>query len=78
MKEIHRFGLAALVAAALLGTASDASAQWNRDAFRKRVDAAKAAEGTTLIQYDAQPNYANWGGITNYFHKTYGVRVPPT
>jgi hypothetical protein len=30
-----------------------------------------------LIQYDAQPNYANWGGITAYFHRTYGVRVPP-
>ena len=38
---------------------------------------APASEGATLIQYDAQPNYANWGGVTNFFFTTYGVRVPP-
>ncbi len=50
---------------------------WNQAEFKKRMDAARASEGPTLIQYDAQPNYANWGGVTDFFRRTYGVRVPP-
>ncbi len=50
---------------------------WEKDVWKKKLDAARAAEGSTLIQYDAQPNYANWGGVTHYFQETYGVRVPP-
>jgi putative spermidine/putrescine transport system substrate-binding protein len=35
------------------------------------------SDAKTVIQYDAIPNYANWGGVTEaYFTKT-GVRVPP-
>jgi putative spermidine/putrescine transport system substrate-binding protein len=31
----------------------------------------------TIIQYDAIPNYANWGGVTEAYFKKTGVRVPP-
>jgi hypothetical protein len=31
----------------------------------------------TVIQYDAIPNYANWGGLTEAYFKKTGVRVPP-
>src|SRR5919106_1621531 len=31
----------------------------------------------TVIQYDAIPNYANWGGVTEAYFKKTGVRVPP-
>lgn len=50
---------------------------WDAAEFKKKVDAARKANGDTLIQYDAQPNYANWGGITHFFRQKYGVRVPP-
>jgi len=61
---------------ALSSTAFGADA-WDKDGWKKKFDGARTAEGTTLIQYDAQPNYANWGGVTNFFQKNYGVRVPP-
>lgn len=51
--------------------------EWNKEAWLKKLEAAKKAEGNQLIQYDAQPNYANWGGITAAFQRAYGVRVPP-
>ncbi len=30
-----------------------------------------------VVQYDCIPNYANWGGVTEAYHKATGVRVPP-
>ena len=36
-----------------------------------------AAEEKVVIQYDCIPNYANWGGVTEAYHKATGVRVPP-
>lgn len=65
--------VALVLAAASLPAFSQA---WDREAFKKRVEAAKASEGGTLIQYDAQPNYANWGGITAYFQRTLRYRFP--
>jgi putative spermidine/putrescine transport system substrate-binding protein len=65
-----------LAAIGLFAVAQTAVA-WDQAAFKKRVDAAKASEGSILVQYDAQPNYANWGGVTNFFFEKYGVRVPP-
>lgn len=64
---------------ALVVTASFSAyaGEWNKEEWLKKLEAAKSAEGTTLIQYDAQPNYANWGGITAYFRNTYGVEIPP-
>jgi putative spermidine/putrescine transport system substrate-binding protein len=58
-------------------TAGAGAADWNKDVWLKKLEAAKKAEGSDLIQYDAQPNYANWGGVTAYFHKKYGVKIPP-
>lgn len=52
-------------------------AKWDKAAWLAKLEAAKAAEGNRMIQYNAQPNYANWGGITAYFKKTYGVDIPP-
>lgn len=71
--------LAALTVAALcLAPVKQVEAQtWDKPAFAKRISDAKAKEGSTLIQYDAQPNYANWGGITAFFNREYGIRVPP-
>lgn len=51
--------------------------EWDKEAWLKKLEAAKKAEGNLLIQYDAQPNYANWGGITAYFKRNYGVTIPP-
>src|SRR5476649_889687 len=34
-------------------------------------------EGTTVIQYDCIPNYANWGGVTALYKQITGVTVPP-
>lgn len=71
-------GIIGLLAAATAFGSGPAAAQgWDAQAFQKRMEAAKKAEGTTLIQYDAQPNYANWGGVTHFFRQKYGVRVPP-
>lgn len=57
---------------------SNAQAEgWDKDAWLKKLEAAKAAEGDKLIQYDAQPNYANWGGITLNFKNEYGIEIPP-
>ena len=67
----------AVISLALLLAGTSLAQEWDRPAFKKRVETASAAEGPTLVQYDAQPNYANWGGITNFFFQTYGVRVPP-
>src|SRR5438105_11740690 len=50
---------------------------WNKAAWQKKLEDAKKAEGDRMIQYDAQPNYANWGGVTLYFKKSYGVDIPP-
>jgi len=47
------------------------------DSWDSRLERARKTEGTKLIQYDAQPKYANWGGITKHFLQTYGVEVPP-
>jgi len=69
-------GSAVLVVLGLALFSSTAEA-WDRAAFKKRVDAAKAVEGSTMIMYDNQPNYANWGGVCNYYNEVYGVRVPP-
>ena len=75
---IQRLTAVACTALVLLVVVSQARAQaWDQAAFKKQVAAALTAEGTTLIQYDAQPNYANWGGVTAFFNKNYGVRVPP-
>jgi putative spermidine/putrescine transport system substrate-binding protein len=63
--------------AALLHGSAFAADQWDKEAWKKRLEAARAVEGRILIQYDAQPNYANWGGVTNFFQQNYGVRVPP-
>ncbi len=69
---------AGVIALGFTGLAVGANAEpWNKDAWMKKLDAAKKAEGGQLIQYDAQPNYANWGGITAFFQRTYGVKVPP-
>ncbi|MEO8216760.1 MAG: extracellular solute-binding protein [Acidobacteriota bacterium] len=35
------------------------------------------AAGDVVIQYDAIPNYANWGGVTALYKRTTGVIVPP-
>ncbi len=69
--------IAIIAALGFILASTPAFAQWDRQAHKKRVDSAKANEGATLIQYDAQPNYANWGGITNFYFTTYGVRIPP-
>lgn len=69
-------GLASLLVVTAMSAPLQA-ADWNKDAWLKKLEAAKAAEGNKLIQYDAQPNYANWGGVTLYFKKKYGVEVPP-
>ncbi len=37
----------------------------------------RAADGNVVVQYDAIPNYANWGGVTAAYEKKTGVRVPP-
>lgn len=73
VKSIERL----LVIAALAVSATSHAGGWDREAWLDKLEAAKRAEGTTLVQYDAQPNYANWGGITAYFRNTYGVEVPP-
>jgi putative spermidine/putrescine transport system substrate-binding protein len=36
-----------------------------------------AAEEKLVIQYDAIPNYANWGGVTALYKTRTGVIVPP-
>ena len=41
----------------------------------KRTEEKSGAK--TVIQYDAIPNYANWGGVTEAYFKKTGVRVPP-
>jgi len=66
----------AVAAAALIAFGAHAE-EWNKEKWLNKLEAAKKAEGTKMIQYDAQPNYANWGGITAYFNNTYGVEVPP-
>jgi len=38
---------------------------------------AAMAEDRVVVQYDAIPNYANWGGVTALYKKTTGVTVPP-
>jgi len=46
-----------------LGTTALAQAQapaWDKAAWLKKLEEAKKAEGDRMIQYDAQPNYANW------------------
>ncbi|GAC1433046.1 MAG: ABC transporter substrate-binding protein [Thermoanaerobaculia bacterium] len=35
------------------------------------------AEEKVVIQYDAIPNYANWGGVTALYKRQTGVTVPP-
>lgn len=63
---------------AVFAVAAGVQAQgWDKNAWLKKLNAAKAAEGNRMIQYDAQPNYANWGGITLFFKKKYGVHIPP-
>ena len=42
----------------------------------KRADE-KSGGVKTVVQYDAIPNYANWGGVTEAYFKKTGVRVPP-
>ena len=67
-----------LLAAALVGVYGIAGAQaWDKASWQKKLEEAKKAEGGRMIQYDAQPNYANWGGVTLYFKKNYGVDIPP-
>ena len=51
------------------------ASRWAKGALKK-LEEAKKAEGDRMIQYDAQPNYANWGGVTLYFKKNYGVEFP--
>ena len=75
-KTVQRFAITVLATVGLALVSSLALA-WDQAAFKKQIAAASATEGSTLIQYDAQPNYANWGGVTAFFNKTYGVRVPP-
>ncbi|MDP1691588.1 MAG: extracellular solute-binding protein [Burkholderiaceae bacterium] len=78
-KSLSRL-LLSLIVGLGLGQALPAAAQgtkWDKAAWLKKLDAAKAAEGNRMIQYDAQPNYANWGGVTAYFKKHYGVDIPP-
>ena len=50
---------------------------WDKATWQRKLESAKKAEGDRMIQYDAQPNYANWGGVTLYFKKNYGVDIPP-
>jgi putative spermidine/putrescine transport system substrate-binding protein len=69
--------VAATIALSAIALAALGANAFERDVFKKRVDAARGVEGGTLIQYDAQPNYANWGGVTNFYFQTYGVRIPP-
>ena len=53
-KRYLRASRLAIAAALGLALASGwAVAQWDRNAFKKRIDAARATEGSTLIQYDA-------------------------
>jgi putative spermidine/putrescine transport system substrate-binding protein len=77
LRNQTRWLAAAAAAVFVLHSAAFAADSWNKDAWTKKLETARAAEGTTLIQYDAQPNYANWGGVTAFFQKNYGVRVPP-
>lgn len=60
----------------VMGTSAVAE-DWDKDKWLSKLEAAVAAEGNMMIQYDAQPNYANWGGITALFQRTYDVDVPP-
>ena len=76
---LSRF-LSAIITGWVLAHAPQVAAQdakWDKAAWLKKLEAAKAAEGDRMIQYDAQPNYANWGGVTAYFKKNYGVGIPP-
>jgi putative spermidine/putrescine transport system substrate-binding protein len=41
------------------------------------LTASAPAQEKVVIQYDCIPNYANWGGVTEAYHKATGVRVPP-
>lgn len=75
VKFISRLVLGVFLA---FGVAQAQAAEWKEKAeWLKKLEAAKKAEGNRMIQYDAQPNYANWGGVTLFFKKTYGVDIPP-
>ncbi|MEE8304585.1 MAG: extracellular solute-binding protein [Candidatus Tectomicrobia bacterium] len=76
MKRIVAISLVSLVALFAVVTGVQA-AEWDKQAWLKKLEAAKKAEGNRMIQYDAQPNYANWGGVTLYFKKKYGIDIPP-
>ena len=75
-----RLAMAAVVVVLALWPATvganhfDAKAQAE---FRAALEEAKKAEGSTLIGYDHQPNYANWGGVQKFFTDKYGVTWPP-
>lgn len=77
MGKILSLSLSLVIALVVTASFSAYAGEWNKEEWLKKLEAAKSAEGTTLIQYDAQPNYANWGGITAYFRNTYGVEIPP-
>src|SRR5687768_4415268 len=66
-----------LLAAVALAFGTAHAQAWDKAAWQRKLEAAKAAEGNRMIQYDAQPNYANWGGVTLYFKKNYGIDIPP-
>jgi putative spermidine/putrescine transport system substrate-binding protein len=61
MKRIVMFVAASL---ALMGVASAA-------------EPAQSGGDQTIIQYDCIPNYANWGAVTEAYHKKTGILVPP-
>ena len=56
----NSLSLSLIMALVVTASFSAYAGEWNKEEWLKKLEAAKSAEGTTLIQYDAQPNYANW------------------
>ena len=72
--KFRRILLGALIANLSLA-ACGKKAEEKSSAENPAADSATTEQ--TVIQYDAIPNYANWGGVTEAYFKKTGVRVPP-
>ena len=70
-----RVSLLGVLVACLSVAACDKKSE-NKSTSEKPA-AGSATSDQTVIQYDAIPNYANWGGVTEAYFKKTGVRVPP-
>lgn len=73
----HRRLLVAVGAGALMLSCSPGNGAGNKQTARQTALANDRGAGKLVIQYDAIPNYANWGGVTAAYQKETGVRVPP-